>query len=277
MSMRVTPALPAVPLAAWVGGKRRLAPLIVERLRAMPHETYMEVFLGMGGVFLRRGWRSPVEVVNDRSEDVTNLFRVTQRHLPALLDYFSLQLSSRAEFERLAAVNPWTLTDIERAARFLYLQRLAFGGKVISQVFGVDPRAPGRLNPDGLPQLLRAVHGRLAGVTVECLDWRDFVDRYDTPGGLMYVDPPYWGSEGYYGPAMFSQADHADLAVRLRGLESRWLLSINDTPEIRALYAGCHLEPVALRYSISGGEGVPAAELLISREPTMVSQGALSL
>jgi DNA adenine methylase len=275
MSMTVTPARPAVPLAAWIGGKRRLAPIIVDRLRAIPHQAYMEVFTGMGGVFLRRPWQSPVEVINDRSDDVANLFRVVQRHLDALIDYFRLQLASRAEFERLAAVSPETLTDIERAARFLYLQRLAFGGKVLSRAFGVDPTSPARLNPEALPGLLRRVHDRLSGVTIECLDWRDFLARYDRAGALMYLDPPYFGSEGYYGRALFHPADHAELAGRLQGLQANWLLSINDTPEIRALYGLCHQEPVNLRYSVSGGEGVEAAELLISREPIMVSQGAL--
>lgn len=275
MSIGVTPARPAVPLAAWIGGKRRLAPIIVERLRAIPHEAYMEVFTGMGGVFLRRPWQSPVEVINDRSDDVVNLFRVVQRHLAALVDYFGLQLSSRAEFERLAAVPPETLTDIERAARFLYLQRLAFGGKVLAQAFGGKSLSPAHLAPAALPGLLRRVHERLARVTIECLDWRDFLERYDRPGALMYLDPPYWGSEGYYGPALFHRADHAELAARIQALQADWVLSINDTPEIRALYAGCHLEPVSLRYTFRGGAGVDADELLISRAPPLVRQGGL--
>lgn len=275
MSMGVTPARPAIPLAAWVGGKRRLAPMIVERLRAIPHAAYMEVFTGMGGVFLRRPWRSRVEVINDRSADVANLFRVVQRHVQALTDYFGLQLTSRAEFERLTAVPPETLTDIERAARFLYLQRLAFGGKILNRAFGVDASSPAGLAPAALPGLLRRVHDRLAGVTIECLDWRDFLARYDRPGALMYLDPPYWGSEGYYGPALFHPADHADLAARVQALEADWVLSINDTPVIRALYAGCHMEPVTLRYSVAGGAGVEASELLISRAPPLVRQGGL--
>jgi site-specific DNA-adenine methylase len=77
------------------------------------------------------------EVINDISADVVNLFRLLQRHFQQLLDVLKWQVCSRAEFERLMAVDPATLTDLERAVRFLYLQRTAFGGKVTGRNFGV--------------------------------------------------------------------------------------------------------------------------------------------
>ncbi|WP_234627311.1 MULTISPECIES: hypothetical protein [Rhizobium/Agrobacterium group] len=64
------------------------------------------------------------------------------------------QITSRREFERLASVEPSTLTDLERAARFLYLQRLAFGGKIMSRGFGVDTTGPARFNLNRLAPLL---------------------------------------------------------------------------------------------------------------------------
>jgi hypothetical protein len=48
------------------------------------------------------------------------------------------QLTSRTEFQRLVATDPDTLTDLERAARFLYPQHTVFGGKVAGQTFGID-------------------------------------------------------------------------------------------------------------------------------------------
>ena len=44
----------------------------------------MQAFIGMGGVFLRRPWRAKAEVINDKSRDVTNLFRILQRHFVPL-------------------------------------------------------------------------------------------------------------------------------------------------------------------------------------------------
>lgn len=113
--------------AGYIGGKRNLAARITALIEQIPHQTYAEVFVGMGGIFLRRRQAAPAEVINDFSGDVANLFRILQRHYVAFMDMLRFQLGSRREFERLQASDPATLTDLERAARFLYLQRLAFG------------------------------------------------------------------------------------------------------------------------------------------------------
>jgi DNA adenine methylase len=55
--------------------------------------------------------------------------------------------------------------------------------------------------------MLEELHERLAGVIIERLPWRAFLARYDTPETLFYLDPPYYGSEGDYGPGLFSPAD----------------------------------------------------------------------
>ncbi len=107
-------------------------------IERVDHDGYAEPFVGMGGIFLRRRSRPKVEVINDVSGDVATFFRVLQRHYPYMLDMMRFRVASRAEFERLKAMPPESLTDLERAVRFLYLQRLAFGGKVSGRHFGVD-------------------------------------------------------------------------------------------------------------------------------------------
>ena len=129
----MTAVAPTRPVAGYIGGKRRLAARIIERIEAIPHRTYAEPFVGMGGIFFRRRMQPPAEVVNDRNGEVANLFRILQRHYPQFMDTLRFQLAGRKEFERLKASDPATLTDLERAGRFLYLQRLAFGGKVAGQ------------------------------------------------------------------------------------------------------------------------------------------------
>ena len=163
------PASPAAPVAPYLGGKRALAVRIIARLRLVPHETYVEPFIGMGGIFLRRPFRAKAEVINDINLDVATLFRVLQRHYEALMDMLRWQLTSRAEFERLLAARADTLTDLERAARFLYLQRTAFGGKVVGQNFGVSVSNPRRFDVTKLASMLERVHERLAGVVIERL------------------------------------------------------------------------------------------------------------
>lgn len=264
LSLELTAVDPVRPAAGYIGGKRRLAERLVARITAEPHRTYAEAFVGMGGVFFRRRSRPAAEVINDRNGEVANLFRILQRHYPQFMDTLRFQVTSRREFERLKASDPTTLTDLERAGRFLYLQRLAFGGKVSGQNFGVDPRSSAGFNLTRLAPLLDDIHDRLAGVTIESLDWLAFIERYDRPETLFYLDPPYWGSEGDYGKALFGRDQFDLMAERLASLKGRFILSINDVPEIRTAFEGFAMEEADLMYSLSGGKGVAAKELIIS-------------
>lgn len=264
---RLEPVDPARPVAGYIGGKRALAKRLCEIIAATPHDLYAEAFVGMGGVFFRRQLRPKVEVINDISEDVTTLFRILQRHYQAFLDTLKWQLSSRAEFDRLMRVDPSTLTDLERAARFLYLQRTAFGGKVTGRNFGVDRTGPSRFDLTKLVPMLEEVHDRLSGVTIERLAFDRFLTRWDRPGALFYLDPPYWGCEEDYGEGVFCQADFERLRDLLMATQGRFIMSINDRPEIRQLFNGCAIEEVGLNYRISG-KVTKARELIItSPEP----------
>lgn len=253
---------PTKPAAGYIGGKKLLATTVIRYIDRVPHETYAEPFIGMGGVFLRRR-RAPVgEIINDRSGDVATFFRVLQRHYVALMDELRWTFTGRAEFERLKATDPRTLTDLERSVRFLYLQRTAFGGKVAGRNFGVDT-AGGRFNVAKLEPVLDALHERLAGVVIECLPWAEFIGRYDRPGTLFYLDPPYWGGEADYGAGLFDRSEYEQMADVLAGLKGRFILSINDVPAIRKTFARFTLRPVRLNYSLSG-RATPARELIIT-------------
>lgn len=251
--------------APWLGGKRWLAEAISDRLRAMPHRLYAEPFLGMGGVFLRRGWRSQAEVVNDINRDVVNLFRCLQRHFVPLCDMLRWQITSRDEFERLAAANADALTDLERAVRFLYLQRAGFGGRVRNPSFGTSTTGSARFDVTKLVPLLQEVHERLAGVVIERLGWTTFIERYDRLHTLFYLDPPYAGSETAYGAGVFSPADFEALATLLATIRGRFLLSINDTREMRKVFGGFAIEVVETHYSVNPATAKERRrELLIS-------------
>jgi DNA adenine methylase len=74
MNAPLNPIQPAQPIAPWLGGKRNLAKRICYIIDATPCSTYAEPFVGMGGIFLRRGQRPKAEVINDYGRDVANLF-----------------------------------------------------------------------------------------------------------------------------------------------------------------------------------------------------------
>lgn len=251
------------PAAPYIGGKRNLAKRLVAMIDAIECTTYAEPFVGMGGIFLRRGMRPKAEVINDISQDVTTFFRILQRHYIAFMDMLRFQLTTRAGFEQLIRTDPSTLTDLERAARFLYLQRLAFGGKVSGRNFGVSVGRPASFDVTKLAPMLEDLHERLSAVVIERLPFDKFIERYDRAGTLFYLDPPYWGSEDDYGAAVFAPADFTRLAEQLRGIRGQFILSINDTPEIRDIFAAFSMRGVDTTYSVSGG-AAPAKELIIS-------------
>lgn len=260
----MTPVDPVIPPAAYIGGKRILAKTIIDRINATPHTGYAEPFVGMGGVFLRRSHKPRTEVINDFNGEVANLFRILQRHYPQFMETLKFQITSRREFKRLVACDPATLTDLERSARFLYLQRLSFGGKVTGQHFGVDKDGGGRFNVARLGPVLEDIHERMAGVVIEQLDWRDFIKRWDRPGMLFYLDPPYYGNEDDYGAGMFSRLDFEEMATVLKSLRGGFKLSLNDRPEVRDIFGGLEIEAIDCLYSIAGGVGKKVKEVLIS-------------
>lgn len=260
------PVAPADPPAAWLGGKRNLAKRICAVLAATPHTAYCEPFIGMGGVFLRRRVRPSVEVINDLNGEIVTLFRVLQRFPEALTRELRWRPASRAEFDRLKETRDCDLLDVERAARFLYLQTLAFGGRVAGQNFGTATDHAHNFDIARVMRRIDQLHDRLAGVVIENLDWLACITRYDRPGSLFYLDPPYWGGETDYGAGLFARGDFQRLADKLRSIDGMFLLSINDRPEIREMFAWADIEAVETTYSVAGGDKAStAAELLISK------------
>lgn len=262
--MKLTSITPVRPPAPYLGGKRHLAKTIIERIAAIPHMGYAEPFVGMGGVFLRRPQKPRSEYINDLGGEVANLFRILQRHYPQLMEVLRFQITSRREFEHLSGCDPTTLTDLERAARFIYLQKTAFGAKPSGRNFGVDRSQSGRFNLSRIAPVLEDVHERMAGVTIEQLPWRRFIERYDADHMLFYLDPPYWGNERDYGADLFSRGEFEAIADVLADLKGRFILSLNDRPEVRECFAAFEIEAVEVPYTIAKNGTSKAKEMLIT-------------
>jgi DNA adenine methylase len=248
----------SAPIVPWIGGKRRLADRILPLFP--PHKCYVEPFAGGAALFFLRH-PAEVEVLNDINGDLVNLYRVVQNHLEEFVRQFKWALSSRQVFEWLKMTRPETLTDIQRAARFYYLQQSAFGGLVEGQTWGTATTTPPGLNLLRLEESLSAAHLRLSRTYIECMPWSDCVERYDRPHTLFYLDPPYWGTEGYGVPFPFSE--YQAMAARLRRLQGRAIVSLNDHPDIRECFAGFHFEALDIKYIVANGAGTAAKEVLI--------------
>jgi DNA adenine methylase len=256
----------ASPPAPYLGGKRNLAKRLCAIIEEIPHRAYIEPFVGMGGIFLRRAQPAPVEVINDLSGDVANLFRVVRRHYQPFVDELRFLPASRDEFERQRRLDPEALTDIDRAVRFLYLQRLCFGGRVEGRTFGVRREQSSRIQLGRLRAELRALSRRLEPVTIECLPYEDVIRRYDAPGALFYLDPPYDETEGY--GTGFGRDDYVRMAEQLSGIAGQFVLSINATPFIRQTFAAFDMVEVDVTWTVTAkSNATKAKELIIRNRP----------
>ncbi len=237
----------AKPLVPWIGGKRKLAGYI---LPLFPdHQCYVEPFSGAAALFFMKE-PSSVEVLNDVNGEMVNLYRVVKVHLEELYKQFKWMLSSRQLWEWLQDTPPETLTDIQRAARFLYLQKLAFGGKVEGQTFGTATTSRPRFSIYSLEQDLADAHFRLSGATIEHLDWKEVIRKYDRPHTLFYCDPPYWQTEGYGVP--FGFEEYREMARLAKSIQGKMIISINAHSDIRDVFRGLQVLEVDYQYTVGG-------------------------
>lgn len=249
----------AQPIIPWIGGKRRLADRIFPLFPR--HSCYVEPFAGGAALFFLRPVPAEVEVLNDINGDLVNLYRVVQHHLEEFVRQFKWALSSRQVFKWLQETRPETLTDIQRAARFYYLQQSAFGGRVDGQSYGTATTQPPGLNLLRIEEALSAAHLRLSNTYIEHLSWAECIRRYDRPHTLFYCDPPYWQTEGYGVPFGFEQ--YEEMAELIGLIKGKAIISLNDHPDIRRVFGRYHIESTDITYTVGGGKGQQAREVLI--------------
>ena len=249
----------------WPGGKGRLAEAILAHFA--PHKAYVETCCGGAAVFWAKDKAdSTAEILNDRDGELINFYSVLHKSGRRLAKAVDSMPYSRALFDRTRADRP--RGSFARAARFWYLNRVAFGAKRRGANFGVNAARRSFVLSAGILTDLDATVERLRGVSFESLDVVRLIELYDRPDTLFYVDPPFWGlSQGY--ACQFSQGDHERLSRALMDAKGIFLLSYNDCPQIHGLYRGCRFVSLATRYSMArnSASGKKARELLISKRP----------
>lgn len=250
----------------YLGGKSRLAEKIVAQIPQ--HVCYCEPFCGAAWVLFRKH-PSKVEIINDMDGELAVFWRVIQNHVEEFLRHYRWAVVSRDLFDLEHAKDPSLLTDVQRAVRYFYIQKLGFGGKTVGRTFGTSALSPPGLNLMTLEETLLHVHGRLARVIIENLDACDCIRRYDRPTTFFYIDPPYWATAGY--AVAWGEDDYTRLRDVLASLQGRFLLSLNDTAAVRQIFRRFRIRRISTTYSVSNGRSSNSrraqrrAELLISQ------------
>lgn len=252
------------------GGKSRYVNWILQHVPS--HECYVEVFGGSGAVLVNKE-PSPVEIYNDRDEDLVHFFEILREQPDDLVAWLDAVPYSREVHERWAEryYNGYRPADaVARAGQFFFLRYSQFGACYDSQKGFAYSKT--RSQASGFANKIERLHDfaeRFAEVTIECLDWRDVLDRYDGPDTVFYLDPPYVGKEHYY---PVEPVGHSALVEALDGLEARWVCSYEDLPDGLADH---HVVSRDGSFTINAGRGGTSKDaterLVMNFDPTDAS------
>jgi len=236
-----------------------------------PHDCYVEPFAGGLAVLLAKE-RSKLEVLNDINGDLVNFYRCVRFHSDVLLTELEFVLNSREEFHDFR--HQPGLTDLQRAARWFFRNKTCFGGAQMSS-FGAGPAGGGSNNSrSARMEAIRALNLRLDKVCIEQLDWERCLELYDRPSTFFFLDSPYTDCDaGMY--STWTATDIQRLRDRVFCLKGKWLVTLNDTPAIRAIFHDCQIRSVSRQRGIrnqSGEEGI-YRELIITPPSRETSAG----
>lgn len=213
-------------------------------------------------------------ILSDANYELIETYQVVKSHVGKLIASLKRHRNEREHYYAVRAKEPSRLTRVQRASRFIFLNRTCYNG-----LYRVNRQ--GRFNvPFGSyvrPTIcdeptLRAATRALRAATLRCADFDDTLDLASR-GDLVYLDPPYHplnvtSSFTSYFKDPFGEDEQRRLADTYRRLDRRGcqlMLSNSDTPLVRSLYSRYRLVPHQARRAISckaDGRG-PVGELLI--------------
>ncbi len=254
---------PATPFLKWAGGKSRL----VAQLRALLPPAYhrrrhIETFVGGGALFF--AWRPERALLMDLNGDLIHTYRVLRDHpaelrialasLQAAHDeehYYGIRESYNARSERCG---------IARAACFIYLNKTCFNGLHRVNQSGEFNVPFGRYDHPKIfdEATLERASKALADAELVHASF-ERVLRLAQPGDFVYFDPPYepistTSNFTAYAAEGFGRVEQLRLQEVFSALDARGckvMLSNNDTPFVRELYARWQVDIVVAPRAIS--------------------------
>jgi DNA adenine methylase len=262
----------ARPFLKWVGGKQQLLTQFEPLFPPKQFRRYFEPFVGGGAVFfhLSSTRRIPSEVfLFDNNPELVNAYVATRDKVDKLIDALKRhqRLHSKMYYYKVRNLDRENgdFSDIERAARTVYLNRTCFNG-----LYRVNGK--GQFNvPMGsyaspqilLESVIRAASAALQGVNIEVKDFRN-MPNLSQRGDFFYFDPPYdpltqTASFTSYTSDNFDEDDQRELAKVFTALSAKGayaMLSNSKTPLILDLYKNFRIETVRARRAVnSNGAG----------------------
>jgi len=219
---------PVEPFLKWPGGKRWLAKKVARFIAPRLQGRYFEPFLGGGAVFF--ALQPETAILSDINADLINVYVQVQQNYELIQQRLQTLPVSHDDYYRIRKEEPED--RLERAVRFLYLNRTAFGGMYrvnqegkFNVPYGGGQRTPEILWRDGL---LKSASAALQGVSFEVSDFESVIDQAGS-GDVVYCDPTYTvvhetNNFIRYNESNFSWADQQRLAEAAKRAYNRGVL-----------------------------------------------------
>ena len=258
------------------GGKSRAIPKILKQLPESFLE-FREPFVGGGSVFVTIRQKFPaVNVwVNDLNFDLYCFWKIAQTNTKELTDAITKikneTKDGRGLFDEFRNSLNNDLSDFDRAVRFFVLNRITFSGTVDSGGYS-EAAYHSRFTHSSISRLL-SLEPLLQNVKITNLDYREVIHE---PGNnvLIFLDPPYlvatksrlYGKNG----DLHLGFEHAEFANEMKKCQHHWLITYDDSAEIRQNFSYANLYEWELQYGMNNYKQNNAAkgkELFITNYP----------
>lgn len=248
----------------YFGGKSRLASSILPTIPK--HNKYCEVFAGGAWIFFRKE-PSKFEAINDINNELINFYKCLQNHKDELLRCILDLPISRHWFQVLKYEYSFikSLTDIQRASRFYYLMYNNYGAQIGNMNFTVNSTQSYEARRKRIISRINEASQRLENTVIENLHFINCIEKYNSEDTFLFIDPPYYGIEDAYGKNIFERTDYDIMAELLRNTKSKFLITLNNTPEVKKIFRNFIIKEYHLKYTANHGYNNDTNnELLIS-------------
>jgi DNA adenine methylase len=181
----------ASPFLRWAGSKRAILPKLTQKF-PNKFNKYIEPFVGSACLFFRL--LPSIAVLNDLNEELIETYRAVRRDPSAVGTILSGMPVGRDAYYAVRGIDIQTLSAVERAARFIFLNRFCFNALYRTNLhgkFNVPYGAPKNYRVPSV-QELKACALALEAAELTCDDFEVVVRNNLDHGDLVYMDPPFY-------------------------------------------------------------------------------------
>jgi len=263
------------------GGKSRA----IQRIKSLlpkGFEEYREPFVGGGSLFiyLRQVYPKLKIWINDLNTELYFFWKYaqldSQRLAKEILKIKHARTNGKELFDELVSINSESLSEFERAIRFFILNRITFSGVV--EAGGYSQLAFVQRFTESSIKRVAKLGIILEGIKITNLDYRELIAE----GGrevFTFLDPPYfkttksklYGKDGI----LHKSFDHDEFARQMKKCNHSWLITYDDSPEIRENFKFASIYNWELQYGMNNykqGRADKGSELFISNYKLPIDQ-----